>query len=84
MLRQLHTGHTLVESTLFPRHFSENTLNQSEIDGELTSVPSRSLVDRQQGTELGRLPTQIGLQQFSNVKERNAFAYGSCAATVLL
>ena len=29
------TGHTLVESTLFPRHF-----NQCEIDVELTSVPS--------------------------------------------
>ena len=34
------TGHTLVESTLFPSHFNEITLTQRGIDVELTSVPS--------------------------------------------
>ena len=34
------TGHTLVESTLFQRHFIEMMLNQRGIDIELTSVPS--------------------------------------------
>jgi hypothetical protein len=31
---------TLVESMLFSRHFNEMTLNQCEIDVELTVVPS--------------------------------------------
>jgi hypothetical protein len=34
------TGHTLVESTLFPRRFNEIMLNQRGIDIELMSVPS--------------------------------------------
>ena len=34
------TGHTLVESTLFPHPFNEMMLNQRGIDVELTSVPS--------------------------------------------
>ena len=34
------TGHTLVESTLFPRYLNEIALNQRGIDVELTSVPS--------------------------------------------
>jgi hypothetical protein len=38
------TWHTLVESTLFPHHFNEITLNQRGIDVELTSVPSGLLV----------------------------------------
>ena len=38
------TGYTLVKSTLFPLHFNEMTLNQCEIDVELTSVPSGKLL----------------------------------------
>jgi hypothetical protein len=38
----LPTGRTLVESTLFPRHFNEITLNQSGIYVQFTSVPSWS------------------------------------------
>jgi hypothetical protein len=34
------TRHTVVESTLFPHHVNEITLNQRGIDIELTSVPS--------------------------------------------
>ena len=34
------TGHTLVESMLFPHHFNEMTLNHCGINGEFTSVPS--------------------------------------------
>jgi hypothetical protein len=34
------TGETLVESTLFPRHFNENMLNQRGKDAEFKSVPS--------------------------------------------
>jgi hypothetical protein len=36
----LPTGHTLVESTLFPRHFIEITWKPDGMDVELTSVPS--------------------------------------------
>ena len=35
-----HWTHTLVESTLFPPHFTEMRWNQRGIDVELTSVPS--------------------------------------------
>ena len=36
----LPSAHTLVESTLFPRHFIEMTWKQDGMDVELTSVPS--------------------------------------------
>jgi hypothetical protein len=38
-LRRLPSGHTLVESKWFPCCFNEITLNQREIDVELTSGP---------------------------------------------
>lgn len=41
------TGHTVVESTLVPRHFNETTLDQSGMDVELMSVPRVSIVAKQ-------------------------------------
>jgi hypothetical protein len=40
LIENLPTGHTLLESTSFPRKTNEMTLNQRGIDVELMSVPS--------------------------------------------
>ena len=40
--KKLPTGHTLVDSTLFPCHFNEISLNQCGIDASLTFVPNGS------------------------------------------
>ena len=53
------TGSTQVESTVFPGHFNQITLNQRGIDVELTSVPMWGVY----GLMLFRLPPDYSVSQ---------------------